>query len=182
MIYLIGGTARSGKSTLLHEILKEKGCMGISTDAITQMLDVGMPEIGINFEMAPHLRAEKLLPLIIGLCTYHADKIDLVIEGEAIIPQNYSIFEEYSHGNLKMLCIGNSYITPQKKVKNIKQFQSYNEWTNNLDDQELLKLAEELILHSQQIEKDCKQFSIPYFDTSEDFLGTIQKAKIYLLN
>lgn len=146
------------------------------------MLDVGMPQLDINFKIAPNLRSSRLLPLIKGICTYHNDKIDLVVEGEAITPENYAIFEEYSLGHLKMLCIGNSTITLEEKVKNIRDFPSYNEWTNNLNDQELLSLAEKLILHSKNIEKSCKKFNIIYFDTSEDFLGTIERAKVCLIS
>lgn len=181
MIYLIGGTARSGKSTLLHKIIAEKGCIGLSTDLITQMLDVGMPELDINFKIAPNLRASRLSPLIKGICTYHTDKIDLVIEGEAITPENYSQFHEYSNGHLKMICIGTSKLSVEEKARNIRNFPSYNEWTHELNDQEILDLAKELITNSQKIEKNCKKYNIPYFDTSNNFLKTIEEARQYLL-
>ena len=156
--------------------------MSFSTDSLTQMLAVGYPNFGINFEIDWKIRAQRLLPLIKGLCTYHTDKIDIAIEGEAVTPQNYEQFREYSHNNLKMCIIGNNTITPQDKVNNLRDFTSNNEWTADLDDTQILDLAKELISQSKQLKQSCERFNIQYFDTSSDFLGTINQAKTYLLS
>jgi len=81
-----------------------------------------------------------------------------------------------------MCIIGNNTITPQDKVNNLRDFTSNNEWTADLDDTQILDLAKELISQSKQLKQSCERFNIQYFDTSSDFLGTINQAKTYLLS
>lgn len=153
---------------------------GISTDRLVQMLQVGMPEFGLVHEMNQDHRVLKLKPLIQGLLTYHAAREDFVIEGVDILPEDVSEYVKYANGYLKACFIGTCSVTTQQKVLNIKQFLSYNDWTQDMNDVDINALAAWLIQQSQKLKSECEKFDLKYFDTSSDFTSVMELAANYL--
>lgn len=55
-------------------------------------------------------------------------------------------------------------------------------WTNQHNDESLIKWIEYFVNISRKQEQQCFQLGLPYFDTSEDFLTTWNKAYNYVMN
>jgi len=182
MIYLIGGTGRSGKSTLRKLLCQKYGISGISTDRIVQMFAVALPDFGLNFETDWQVGFDKMHELIKALLTHCAETEDFVIEGWQISPSQIKVYQEYSRNNLKICILGCGEADWKKKMLDIRGNPSYNEWTDEYDDLKLEELVKELILTSQKHKKECEEFGVQYFETSENFVENIKKAADYLVN
>ena len=181
MIYLIGGTARSGKSTVRKLLCQKYQISGISTDHITQMMAIALPEYNLNFDSKWQIGFEKMNELIKALVTHHPDNQDFVIEGWQISPSLIKIYQEYSRNHLRICILGCSQADLNQKMLDIRQNPSYNEWTNKYSDQELEKLVKELIQTSKRHKKECEEFGVQYFETSKDFEKITQEAADYLV-
>jgi 2-phosphoglycerate kinase len=182
MIYLIGGTGRSGKSTVRKLLCQKYQISGISTDQITQMMAIAVPEYNLNFESKWQIGFEKMNELIKALLTHHPDSQDFVIEGWQISPKLVKIYQEYSRNNLRICILGCSNAGIKQKMLDIRNNPSYNEWTDKYSDKELENLVKELIETSKRHKKECAEFGVQYFETSKNFEKMIQKAADYLIN
>lgn len=182
MIYLIGGTARSGKSTVRKLLCQKYQISGISIDHITQMMAIALPEYNLNFESKWQIGFEKMNELVKALLTHHPDNQDFVIEGWQISPSLIKVYQEFSRNNLRICILGCADAVCCQKMLDIRSNPSYNEWTDKYSDQSLEKLVKELIKTSKRHKKECKKFGVQYFETSKNFEEMIQKAADYLVN
>ncbi len=182
MFYLIGGSGRSGKSTLRNLLCKQYGIPGISTDLLTQMMGKAVPDYELSFSTDWQIAVPKMRNLIKALLTYHSDTYDLVIEGWQISAADIEIYKEWSKGNLKMCVLGFDNIDIKTKIQHIRNNPSYNEWTHNYSQSELEGLIKDMINANIRRKQECATFGVEYFDTSLDFEETIKDAADYLVN
>lgn len=181
MIYLIGGTGRSGKSTVRKLLCQKYQTSGISTDHITQMMAIAVPEHNLNFDSKWEIGFGKMNELIKALLTHHPDNQDFVIEGWQISPSLIKVYQEYSQNYLKICILGCAEANIKQKMIDIRNNLSYNEWTNKYSDKELKNLVKELIKTSKRHKKECTEFGVQYFETSKNFEKAVQKAAEYLV-
>lgn len=181
MIYLIGGTGRSGKSTVRKLLCQKHAISGISTDRIVQMFAVGMPDFGLNFESEEQVGFAKMHQLIKALLTYHSKTEDFVLEGSQISATQIKIYQEYSGNNVKMCVLGYAEADLNKKMLDIRNNPSYNEWTKKYSDKELKKLIKDLTRVGKRHKKECEKFGVQYFETSQNFVEMTRKAVDYLI-
>ena len=66
MIYLIGGSARTGKTIIARRLLSERNYPYFCVDYFVSAQDQGAPELGINAESPNEKRARKLWPRYAG--------------------------------------------------------------------------------------------------------------------
>ncbi|MBI5358773.1 hypothetical protein HZB69_04080 [Candidatus Amesbacteria bacterium] len=182
MTYIVGGTPRAGKSTLRKYFLEKHRISGFCTDYLRDAIDHNVPVIGIKKGMSDAEKSEILWPyfqrILAQRSKYYRD--DLLIEGTNFLPKYLSIFQ--GDPNIRIVFLGYSRITPEKKVMNIKKFTaSDDDWTRDFNDTELRTLANELIEISRYFESECNKYGIKYFDTSEGINSVIKEAANYLL-
>ena len=96
MVYLIGGTCRSGKSTLAKLLLKQHGIPYFGLDQLMMGLYRGAPELGVSPDEKPSVVAEKMWPICKGMITstiyaMHIQEGRYCIEGDTITPENVSL-------------------------------------------------------------------------------------------
>lgn len=182
MIYLIGGTGRSGKSNLRKLLCQKYQISGISTDRIVQMLAVGLPDLGLNFDSHWQIGFEKMNQLIKALLTHHPDSQDFVIEGWQISATQIKVYQEFSKNNLRICILGCADADVKQKMLDIRANPSYNEWTDKYSDEKLENLVKELIKTSKRHKQECEEFDVQYFETSKNFELQIKKAAGYLMN
>ena len=80
-----------------------------------------------------------------------------------------------------VLFIGYPTISPQEKLKAIRQFCGDSfDWTNKTNDQVLLERLHKFIDISQKIKESCAKYNLPFFDTSDNFEQVIEEAHAFL--
>lgn len=166
---LIAGTARMGKSLIRQKLLKHS-IAGFCTDSLVAMLEYACPELGINFANSDFGAIRKYVQ---GLLTYQ-NNYPLVLEGVGVEIGDWTIYQKF--GNVAMIGVGTCRISVEQKMQNIRQNPSFNEWTSQMSDLELCNLCQKLIQSSQEIQKQCEEFSLPFFDLSENFETEIDKV------
>jgi hypothetical protein len=99
VLYLIGGTSRSGKSLITRKLLKEKGIPYFPLDSVVMGFTHGIPEYGVHDKLFPEEIAKRMWPFVKAMCEYliYVGK-DYAVEGEALLPVNVSELMA-QHGN-----------------------------------------------------------------------------------
>lgn len=180
MIYLIGGVARSGKSTVRALMLRKYGISGIDTDTVRSMIEHAAPELGVSYLKKPRENARKMSRYLEGLVRarfFFED--DYVIEGDALLPK--LIGKMIKTKKAKGAVLGMPKVDAGKKLRAIRARETRDAWTRRLNDPELLASIEELRRESLRLEKECAAWGVPFFDVSRDFEKTIDGIVVRLV-
>jgi hypothetical protein len=177
MLYLIGGAACTGKTILSERLLKEKKnpyfCLDYLASAIDRNLH-NIPSRQAAYKILPNLEA--MLRNIVEV------KSNYIIEGDKLLPEQVIKLIQVYPNQIISCFLGYSTIDPLQKVKAIKQYPSHiNDWTRESSEIDLRDLVTEMLDYSQYLQAECYKYSLRYFDTSEDFSNTIDKAYQYLI-
>jgi 2-phosphoglycerate kinase len=177
MLYLIGGAARTGKTIIAERLLKDRNIPFFSLDYLVSALDRNLHNIPSR--QAAHKIMSNLESMLRNIAEV---KSDYIIEGDKLLPGLVSkLIGEYPNQIISCF-LGYPNIDPEKKVKEIKQYPGrINDWTRDLSETELRDLITEMLDYSRYLETECHKYNLIYFDTSEDFSNTVEKAYIYLL-
>ena len=176
MIYLIGGSIRTGKSNLSNKILRNKQISVISTDVIIGLLrnyvkkDFSDPRPNFiqkaeNFY--PHLKEFIKANLILG-------NNDYVYEGDIILPEQVNSLSKEFY--VKACFLGFS----QVNIDTLKQHIGDHKWLDELSEDELTELPQKIVDTSKFIEDECKKYNLKYFDLSIDYDKEHELAYQYL--
>lgn len=177
MIYLIGGTIRTGKSNLAHKILLNKKISVISTDIIIGLLmDYVKPQDPSDSRPYFVKKAENFFPHLkkfIQVNTVLGIK-DFVYEGDIILPEQAALLaKEYE---LKACFLGFSDIN----VDLLKKHVGNHQWLDELSEERFNELPKRIIDTSKYIEEECKKYGFKYFDLSIDYEKQHELAYQYL--
>ena len=178
MLFLVGGTSRSGKTLIAKKLLAEKRIPYLSLDWLMMGFNDGMPEQGIHHLLWPNEIAEKMQPFLHGVidCLL-VDGMDYVIEGEAMLPQSVAKLIEENPGKIKAVFVGYTEIDVADKVALVKKHgDGDNDWLTKESDEYIRDHIANMIAYSKMIKNGCKEHGLTYIDTSEDFAAAIEAA------
>lgn len=178
MIYLIGGAARSGKTTLAHRLLAERSIPCLCTDYLVSTFEQACPELGIVSESPNILRAPRVWPRILPLLE-NIIQVEPVytVEGDALWHAGAQQLALVYPGQVRACFLGYAHASPQQKLAEIRQFGSgVNDWIQKHTDSYILSLAVEMINYSQYLERECPRLGLVYIDLSKDFAGGLEHA------
>jgi len=183
MLYLVSGTSRSGKTLIAKNILAKKRIPYLSLDWLMMGFNDGMPEYGIHHLLWPNEIAKKMGPFLRGMIDNMLfDGMDYVIEGEAMLPELVTELIEKHPDKVKVVFLGYTEINVEDKVALvIKHSDGKNDWLTSESDEYIRDHIGNMIAYSKMIKKECEKRGLSYFDTSEDFLGTIEAATDFLV-
>ncbi len=174
--FIVTGAATAGKSTFSHELIKKHFVQHICIDPIIDAFQSVFPQLGITHEANSHEKhvavCAEFRPFVSKMIE-ELDMDDFVIEGFRLPLAD--LHDTYPH--LQYFAFGYPSDTPEARLARVRKFDEGN-WTNSMDDDELLEVFTFLIDESQRLEALCKERSIPFFDTTSDYHGTLQKALI----
>ena len=142
----------------------------------------GIPEYGIHHLLWPNEIAEKMRPFLLGMidCML-VDGRDYVIEGEAMLPILAADLVKKNPDDIKVVFVGYADIDAKDKVALVKEYgNGENDWLTKNSDKYIGDHIENMIAYSKMIKNECEKHDLAYFDTSEDFLGTIEAAAEFL--
>jgi 2-phosphoglycerate kinase len=183
MLFLVGGTSRSGKTLIARNILSAKQIPYLSLDWLMMGFNDGIPEFGIHHLLWPNEIAEKMGPFLQGMidCML-VDGMDYVIEGEAMLPQQVSELIEKYPDKIRAVFVGYTEISVEDKVALVKEHSDpENDWLTSESDEYIRDHIGNMVAYSKTIKSECEKYGLSYFDTSEDFSGAIEAATDFLV-
>jgi hypothetical protein len=178
MLFLVSGTSRSGKTLIAKKILADKQVPYMSLDWLMMGFNDGIPEYGIHHLLWPNEISEKMAPFLRGMIdSMLVDGMDYVIEGEAMLPQLVGDLAEKYPDKIRAVFVGYTEINVEDKVALVKKHANGEiDWLTNESDEYIRDHIGNMIAYSKMIKAECEKHGLSYFDTSEDFLGTIEAA------
>ena len=179
MLYIIGGPARSGKSTLRNIALKDFKISGISTDYIRAMLQEKLP-LEISYKNSPDINSQNMLVYLVGFAKefINYSNEDYVLEGDAIDSKLFYALAETKPLNIKFIFIGYPDAQISNKCNIIRQIDSKTQsWTNSITDSNLSEIISNAIKKSNELREFCKKNNIQFINTSVNFLDEIYKVQ-----
>ena len=184
MIYFVGGASRSGKTTIAAAILARRGIPYLSLDWLMMGFTNGIPEFGIHDKLFPDEIAERIWRFLNAMCeSIIWTRTDCVIEGEALLPRHLEDLSREHPGEIRACFLGYSRIDVDRKARDVRRHSTgRGDWLIEQTDQEICQHILNMIAFSRKIEKACEQSNFRYFDTAEDFAGTVAEATSHLLD
>lgn len=172
--FIVAGVPTAGKSTFSHELVKKYFVQHICIDPIIEGFEDVFPELGITHKastLEEHIQVcQKFKPFVFRMID-GLDVDNFVIEGFRLPLED--LYAKYPH--LQYFVFGYPTATPQERLARCRKF-DINNWTNELNDGQLLKEFDFLIEESKRLEKMCKKLNILFFDMSKDYWGNIKAA------
>ncbi|MEC1687471.1 adenylate kinase [Bacillus subtilis] len=184
MLYLIGGSSRSGKTTTAKRMLAETKIPYFSLDYLMMGIANGVPEMEVNPTDGDLKNGQRLWKIVNPLMTAMVEnKIDYIIEGVQLIPSHVSKFEQHYLGNVKTCFIGIAEIDIENSVEKMKFHSSMteNDGLRNLDHLQIKLELERIKTDSTRIREECKKYNLQYFESSLNFNKTIETIIAYLI-
>jgi hypothetical protein len=178
MLYLVGGTSRSGKTLVARKILADKQIPYLSLDWLMMGFNDGIPEYGIHHLLWPNEIAEKMEPFLRGvLGSMLVEGMDYVVEGEAMRPRWVAELTAEYADKIRAVFIGYTEIDIEDKVALVKQHADREtDWLTSEPDEYIRDHIGNMIAYSKTIKAECERYGLSYFDTSDDFSGAIAAA------
>ena len=181
MLLFIGGAARTGKGMLVRRLLVEMQLPYLSIDVLKMGLARGVPEYGIDPDAGGIIVAEKLWPLVREMSiSLLREGVDYGFEGE-LLPQHVAALRHDYPSQIKACFLGYTTITPTQKLHEIRTHAGYpNDWAITYADSALLNIITREIAFSQYLMDACARYNMRYFDTSHDFVQTLDQVVAYV--
>lgn len=182
MLYLISGTSRAGKTIIANKLATQKRISYFSLDWLIMGFTNGLPDYGIHDKLFPEEIAEKAWFFLKAMFESMIwEEVDYIIEGEAILPELVIELMKKHPDKLKVCFVGYTDIQLEEKVKAIKEFSTNTkDWLSDKPDAYIIDHVNNMVAHSIKIKQSCQENSIAYFDTSSNFIATIEAAIRYL--
>lgn len=184
MLFLVGGTSRSGKTLIAKKLLADRRIPYLSLDWLMMGFNDGIPEYGIHHLLWPNEIAEKMAPFLTGMmdCML-VDGMDYVIEGEAMLPELVADLVNKHSDRVRAAFVGYTDISVSDKVALVKKHAAgANDWLTSQPDDYIRDHIGNMIAYSERIRSGCEQHGLPYFDTSADFSAAIEAATDFLVD
>jgi len=181
MLLFIGGAARTGKGILVRRLLAEMHLPYLNLDVLKMGLARGVPEYAIDPDAGGMQVAERLWPLVREMCiSLLEERVDYVMEGE-ILPKHVDALRHTYPSQVRACFLGYSTIAPAQKLHEIRIHAGHpNDWPRSYTDADLLAIITREIAFSQYLEAECARYHFRYFDTSRQFMQTLDEVVAYV--
>ena len=199
---IIAGASRSGKSTLARKINEELNFFVISIDKLVAMFQGAYPELNIKLNWDREKTTDNIAPFLghflgmfssangRGLLPYSHGAVEgnmFVLEGGYInFGMILPILKTYGMEDLKenFLLIGlvQNRKTVDEFVCDFKKYDTENDWTYYLDDDELKEVSEDAVSYNRSMSEHLVKYGFTIYDTSkerEQVLDNDIKLKLY---
>ena len=167
MIYLIGGTLKSGKTYVARKIMEEKKIPFFETDFLNYALsDEGLFNYDDDDEKVALYLEPKITRIIDFLIKYNGD---YVIEGAHISPELILKLKEKYDKLIKPVVLGYPNTTAKFKYDSIISKDDSNEssWYKTLSEESFKELLKRKIELSKKHQNVCIKNDIKYFDVDD---------------
>jgi hypothetical protein len=175
MIYLIGGVARSGKTSIRKRLLNDYKISGLETDSLRTLFELSFPELGIHYQNPPMLNARRMAPFIESFIKsrfFFED--DFVLEGDCVTPDVAKKFGNDARVN--SLFLGYPDISFEEKMRQL--LEKPEGWVKDASRDDLQRKIK-LFIDDSKIFKDlCAETNLPFIDVSDLRLDEVVAAAL----
>jgi hypothetical protein len=99
-----------------------------------------------------------------------------------MLPRFVADLIEKHPAEIRAVFVGYTEIDVEDKVALVKKHSDGdNDWLTNESDEYIRDHIGNMLAYSKMIKTECEKHGLPYFDTSEDFLTTIEAATGFLV-
>ncbi len=170
----IGGTSKSGKSTLSNK-LKKDIYNHIPLDYFASSFKRNFPINGITSNVVVDSTSSKNLSLFLSRVIEIIDTTNekFIIDSAHILPEDINKYLDRNKWDIYYL--GYPSIDKESKLKDIRKYETKDDWTYNKSDIELLDIFDKLILLSKKEKEMCDKLNIKYIDVSKNVMETINE-------
>jgi len=181
MLYLLGGTARAGKSTIARQFLTQTGIPFFCLDYLMMGLANGLPEYGVDPDDDERRVADLLWPVIEPMATAMVEnEEDYLLEGVQLLPKHAWALRQKLAGQLRVCFVGFAEVDVPVKLAEIRHFGGGpDDWLKELDDQEALANIERLKDISRYVRDECLKYELKYVEISADLGQTVNLVVQY---
>ncbi len=189
---IIAGVPRSGKSTLSRRVAKALGWQHVSMDAIIAGFERCFPETGIDTGLSVnknkssmeilHIISGKISPFLRAMTDpeeYDRKNGPMVIDMYQLLPEDYAKYLDPDICGIIYLLTGD--VSPEERCRIQKEFDTPEDYTYELSDQERLEGCGYLVEQSRLLREQCEHLGLPYFETARDretvFDGIMEKLR-----
>ena len=149
---IIGGTVRSGKTTLANLLRNRFGYSKVESDTIVNAFDKVFPELGIIHKHAELARIKYepfLFEILNGFCRdlKYAGNIT-VFPGSQFLPENLAKYEQLD--KYIVVFLGINAPSAEEMLKVIRKSDTEHDWTYKKDDEWMLRFCNKIINESQK--------------------------------
>jgi 2-phosphoglycerate kinase len=182
MLYLIGGAARTGKTTIARAFLAQTGIPYFSLDFLMMGFANGLPERGVDPEADELLIAEQLWPVVRSMATAMVeDEIDYLIEGVQLHPRRVRELCEELGGDVRACFLGLAEADASAKLQEIRRFGGgSDDWLRHYSDEQVIQEIERLKALSVRLQRACRACGLVYFEAADDLSSTVTRVVRYL--
>lgn len=176
---IIAGVPRAGKSTLSRQAAKAFGWQHVSMDAIIAGFEQCFPETGVDTGLSvnagkPSLEilriiSGKMAPFLRAMTSpeeYDHQNGPMVIDMYQLLPEDYVKAALSSQCDILYLLTGD--VSPQERFAIQKKYDTPEDYTFGLSDEERMEGCQELVSQSRLIREQCQQYGLRYYETARD--------------
>lgn len=167
MIYILSGTAKSGKTTIAKEFTKRYLIPYFSTDYIMMMLHRGNPNLKIDTEAKDSIVAAQIEPYVYGMIkTMIENKVTYLIEGVHFNPDFVSKLKKEYPRDITALYLGFKDTSVSLKLRELNKYKDRleNSWFSSFSNEKMIELVKYLIQESKHTFDLCKSLALPYLE------------------
>jgi hypothetical protein len=182
MLYLLGGAARAGKSTIARRFLSETGIPYFCLDYLMMGFAVGLPEHGVDPEDDEGAVGRLLWPVVKPLATALVeDGIDYMIEGAQLLPEHAWELTGKLSDQVRSCFVGFAEVDIEAKLREIRRFRgTSDDWLRDYDDGKVREEIQRLKGFSRHLKLGCGRYGLAYFEASTDVNSTAEAVVQYL--
>jgi gluconate kinase len=169
MIYILTGMAKSGKSLIAKEVLRLHQIPYFSTDYFMMSLALANPTLGVDYHDDDQVVAKALEPYLHAMIKVMIqNKIVYLLEGVHFNPDFSATLLKEFPTDISILYLGYANAVVSDKVSELRKYAPVMEncWFQTLNDEQMNKLVEFMIMDSKRVQKSCKELSLPYMEVT----------------
>lgn len=183
---IIGGTVRSGKTTLANKLRDKFLYSKVESDTIVNAFDKVFPELGITHKK-PDLAREKYEPFLFevlnGFCRdlKYGGNVT-IFPGAQFLPENLNNYEKKE--KFIIIFLGFDGVTADELLMAIRENDTPSDWTYSKTDEWLYRFCQNIINESEKIKIDCEKYGFYYFNSFcnrdsvfEEICSVVQKLQ-----
>lgn len=176
---IVAGVPRAGKSTLARRIARTFGWQHVSMDAVIAGFEQCFPETGVDTGLSVNagkssmeiLRtiSGKMAPFLRAMTSpeeYDHKNGPMVIDMYQLLPEDYVKYLDPDICGILYLLTGD--VTPEERCAIQKQYDTPEDYTYTLSDEERLEGAHYLVEQSKLMREQCERFGLPFYETSRE--------------
>jgi hypothetical protein len=167
---VIGGTTRSGKSTLARRLAGEFGLPRLSGDSLIFAFGSAFPALNIRHEQPQPVTAANMAPFVTEYWSRllaEDDSPGFIYDSFHLLPSCLPL--DQLREKLGFVFMGYPRIEVEDLLVRLRSQKEEKGWTSRCTDDQLRPALADMIAISQRLESECQQYNLPFFDVSRSW-------------